>query len=57
MWLQGAFIASDAMVAFMVCWSFFFHHADTLKRVLQMRKVKLKKLKLGMTKKSIGPRA
>jgi len=27
---------------------FFYHHADTLKRVLQTRKVKLKKLKLGM---------
>jgi len=23
-------MATDAMVAFMVCWSFFFHHADTL---------------------------
>jgi len=28
--LQGAFIATNAMVAFMVCWSFFFHHVDTL---------------------------
>ncbi len=35
----------------MVCWSFFFHHADTLKRVLRTRKVKLKKLELGMTER------
>jgi len=47
-WIQSAFIATDTMVAFMVCWSFFFHHADTLQEGPADEKSENKKTELGM---------